>query len=72
MAGGTYVVTATGAALGGAMGASVLSGYVNDDKSFAIEELRPGSGTPVLITRGFLTQNARDWRAAVALAVKGA
>ncbi len=65
--GGTAVVTATGAALGGALGASVISAYVSEDPSFSIDRFRDGSGTPVLIARGFLTQAAMDWRAAVDL-----
>lgn len=65
MAGGTAVITAAGAALGTAFGASVINAYVSDDKSFDIQKFRDGPGTPVLIARGFLTANARDWRAAV-------
>ncbi|WP_199832488.1 DUF726 domain-containing protein [Gordonia iterans] len=68
VAGGTAVITAVGASLGGAFGASVINAYVSDDKSFGIELFRDGPGTPVLIARGFLTQNAQDWRAAVQMA----
>ena len=61
MAGGTAVVTATGAALGGAIGLQVTSAYVHDDKSFRIQQLREGDGTPVLLASGFLTENDDGW-----------
>ena len=57
MAGGTAVVTAVGAAVGGALGASVSNAYLQEDKSFRIELLRPGTGgVPVLVASGFLTE----------------
>jgi hypothetical protein len=57
MAGGTTVVTAVGAAVGGALGASVSNAYLREDKSFRIELLRPGrGGVPVLVANGFLTE----------------
>ncbi len=65
MAGGTAVITAAGAALGTAFGASLINAYVSDDQSFGIQKFRAGNGTPVVIARGFLTQNAQDWDAAV-------
>ena len=37
MAGGTVVVTATGTALGGALGATTVAAYAGSDKSFRIE-----------------------------------
>lgn len=61
MAGGTAVVTATGTALGGALGATTVSSYAGDDRSFAIEHLRPGSGTPVVFATGFLTEGQTGW-----------
>jgi hypothetical protein len=61
MAGGTAVVTATGTALGGALGATTVSAYTGDDRSFAIELVRPGSGTPVIFATGFLTQGRTAW-----------
>ncbi|WP_040527650.1 DUF726 domain-containing protein [Gordonia paraffinivorans] len=66
MAGGTYVIAAAGAALGGALGASITNAYVKDDKSFEIEKFREGVGTPVILTRGFLNESSADWRAAMA------
>lgn len=57
VAGGTTVVTAVGAAVGGTLGASVSNAYLREDKSFRIELLRPGKGgVPVLVANGFLTE----------------
>lgn len=61
MAGGTAVVTATGTALGGALGASTVSAYTGDDRSFAIELVRPGIGAPVVFATGFLTEGRAGW-----------
>lgn len=65
MAGGTMVVSAVGAALGGGLGASVTNSYVRGDKSFKIELLREGTGAPVIIARGFTTEKSIDWWQAV-------
>ncbi|WP_314035690.1 DUF726 domain-containing protein [Dietzia sp. CH92] len=65
MAGGTMVVSAVGAALGGGLGASVTNSYVRGDKSFKIEFLREGNGVPVIIARGFTTEKSIDWWQAV-------
>lgn len=61
MAGGTWVVTATGTALGGALGAATLSAYSSADRSFAIERVREGTGTPVIFATGFLTEGLSGW-----------
>lgn len=63
MAGGTAVVTAVGAAVGGALSASISNAYLQEDKSFRIELLRPGSGgVPVLVANGFLSEgNGEKW-----------
>lgn len=61
MAGGTAVVTATGTALGGALGATTVSAYTGVDRSFAIELVRPGVGTPVVFATGFLTEGRSAW-----------
>ena len=61
MIGGTAVVTATGTAVGGALGAATASAYVGADKSFAIERVREGHGTPVVFATGFLTEGASGW-----------
>lgn len=61
MAGGTWVVTATGAALGSAVGATTASAYVRSDKSFAIERLRDGTGPAVVVASGFLTEKSDGW-----------
>ena len=63
MAGGTAVVTATGTALGGALGATTVAAYAGADKSFRIELVRPGTGTPVLFAQGFLTEGQTGWEA---------
>jgi pimeloyl-ACP methyl ester carboxylesterase len=63
IAGGTAVVTATGTALGGALGATTVSSYTGDDRSFAIELVRPGLGTPVVFATGFLTEGRSAWSA---------
>ncbi|MGV8966574.1 MAG: DUF726 domain-containing protein [Cellulomonas sp.] len=61
MAGGAAVVTATGTALGGALGAVTVSAYAGADKSFAIERVREGVGTPVVFATGFLTDGLSRW-----------
>ena len=61
MAGGTVVITAVGAGLGGALGASTTSAYVRSDKFFRIEKLRDGQGPSVLLASGFLTQGEDGW-----------
>lgn len=69
MAGGTLVVTAGGSALAGGLGASVMSAYVSDDKSFRIEKIRDGDGVAVIVANGFLTEGqskSRNWRDALA------
>lgn len=70
MVGGTYVVAAAGAALGTALGASITSAYVSDDKSFAIEKFKDGSGTPVIVARGFTTETSKDWSSAMQMVEK--
>lgn len=61
MAGGTAVITAVGGALGGVVGATTTSAYVRSDSSFRIEKLHDGSGTPVLLASGFLTEKDDGW-----------
>jgi hypothetical protein len=61
MAGGTVVVTAVGGALGGVLGSSVMNAYVREDSSFRIEELKDGTGTPVIVCNGFLSENGDGW-----------
>lgn len=65
MFGGTCVVAAVGAALGGALGAAVTNSYIGEDKSFRIERFREGTGIPVVVARGFMTQSDPQWRTAV-------
>lgn len=61
MTGGAYVVTAAGSALGGALGATTVAAYASSDKSFRIELVRPGAGTPVIFAQGFLTEGQAGW-----------
>ena len=61
MAGGTFVIATVGAALGGAVGASVTNAYVREDKSFRIELLRSGDGVPVVVCNGFLSEGSSGW-----------
>ena len=61
MAGGLAVVTATGTALGGALGAATVSAYTGDDGSFGIELVREGSGAPVVFATGFMTERRSAW-----------
>ncbi len=61
MAGGAAVVAAAGGALGCAVGASVTNAYVREDKSFHIELLQDGSGAPVIVCNGFLSEGGRGW-----------
>jgi hypothetical protein len=61
MAGGTFVLTAAGGALGGGLGAVTTSSYVRQDDSFSIQKLRDGEGPSVLVANGFLTEGTRGW-----------
>ncbi|TJY69463.1 DUF726 domain-containing protein [Arthrobacter sp. CAU 1506] len=61
MAGGTLVITALGASLGCALGASVMNAYLREDKSFHIEMLQGGSGVPVIVCNGFLSESGKGW-----------
>lgn len=61
MAGGSLVVTAAGGLLGSAYGVKALNSYISEDDSFDIQCVRKGSGTPVLIARGFITEKKLDW-----------
>jgi pimeloyl-ACP methyl ester carboxylesterase len=61
MVGGTAVVTATGTALGGALGATTATAYTGADGSFAIQQVRSGMGSPVLFATGFLTEGRSAW-----------
>jgi len=65
MVGGTAVVAAAGAALGSALGVNVTNAYISEDDSFRIEKFRGGSGTPVIIARGFMTEEDPNWRHAI-------
>jgi hypothetical protein len=61
MAGGTTVVSAVGAGLGGVIGGTATAAYVSSDPSFRVEKLRDGSGAPVLLASGFLTDKDDGW-----------
>jgi hypothetical protein len=61
MAGGTAVVAGLGGALGGGLGALVTTAYIGADKSFRIEKLSDGPGTPVIVASGFLTEGDNSW-----------
>lgn len=61
MAGGTAVVAAVGASLGGVVGAGLTNAYVSEDKSFAIEKLTDGPGVTVIVCSGFLTEGKHGW-----------
>jgi len=70
MAGGTAVVAAAGATVGGALGASITNAYLQEDSSFRIELLRPGTGgVPVIVANGFLSEGQGErwggWRATI-------
>jgi hypothetical protein len=65
MAGGTYAVATAGGLLGGIYGDRILGSYIGEDPSFKVEKLRDGSGTPVVIARGFLNENQPEWFKAV-------
>lgn len=62
MAGGSMVVAAAGGLLSSAFGVNALNSYIGEDSSFDIKCVRKGSGTPVLIARGFTTEKKTDWR----------
>lgn len=61
MAGGTAVVVAGGSLLGARLGGAAAAAYAGDDKSFAINKVKDGSGTPVVFASGFLTQGEEGW-----------
>lgn len=61
MAGGTVVISAVGTGLGGTLGGVVTSAYVRSDPSFRVECLRPGEGSPVIVSNGFLTEGTSGW-----------
>lgn len=61
MIGGKIIVTATGTALGGALGATTASAYAGSDKSFRIVRIQEGEGPAVVVASGFLTESDDDW-----------
>lgn len=64
MAGGTAIITATGAMLGGTFGGVVSNSYFGDIDGFDIELIKRGTGPKVIFVDGFLTQknsNPLDW-----------
>lgn len=61
MAGGAVVISAAGGILGGKFGLRVVNAYLGEDSSFGIERISDGSGTPVLVAKGFLTKGKKDW-----------
>lgn len=65
MAGGTAILTATGAMLGGTFGGVVSNSYFGDIDGFEIELIKRGAGPKVIFIDGFLTEkisNPSDWR----------
>ncbi|WP_250150016.1 DUF726 domain-containing protein [Mycolicibacter acidiphilus] len=60
-AGGTAVVAGLGTLLGGGLGARVTTAYIGADKSFRIDKLADGSGSPVIVASGFLTDGGGSW-----------
>lgn len=65
MAGRSMVVAAAGGLLGSAYGVKALNSYIGEDDYFDIQCVRKGSGTLVLIARGFTTEKKLDWRTEV-------
>ncbi|WP_107771026.1 DUF726 domain-containing protein [Nocardioides sediminis] len=61
MAGGTAVVSAVGGGLGGVIGGTATAAYVGADPSFKLQKLRDGTGAPVLVASGFLTDKDDGW-----------
>lgn len=65
MAGGTALLTATGAMLGGAFGGVVSNSYFGNVNGFDIELIKKGIGPKVIFIDGFLTEknpNPSDWK----------
>lgn len=60
MAGGTAIIAATGAALGGTLGGVVANSYFRDVDGFSIELVKPGVGPKVVFIDGFLTEKNPD------------
>jgi len=61
ISGGTNMVSAAGSALGGAGWARVISAFAREDKSFDIEEVQDGVGSPVLLADGWLSERTSGW-----------
>lgn len=61
MAGGAAVVAAAGGGLGGLMGARLTNAYIREDDSFSVEKLKTGTGIPVVVCSGFLTEGKSGW-----------
>jgi pimeloyl-ACP methyl ester carboxylesterase len=60
MAGGIAVITAAGAATGGALSGVIANAYVGDIQGFKITKLKDGAGPSVLLINGFLTQQEKN------------
>ena len=58
--GGTAIVAATGATLGGTLGGVVANSYFRDVDGFSIELVKPGVGPKVIFIDGFLTEKNPD------------
>jgi hypothetical protein len=68
MAGGMILLTATGTALGGAIGGVVSNSYFGQVRGFSIRKLNEGHGPSIVFVNGFLTQKVddpRDWKKAL-------
>lgn len=64
MAGGMAVITASGTALGGAVGGVISNSYFGDIEGFSITKVRDGVAPAIIVIDGFLTQEKQqpnDW-----------
>lgn len=64
MAGGTAIITATGAMLGGTFGGVISNSYFGDIDGFDIELIKRGTGPKIIFIDGFLTEknpHPSDW-----------
>lgn len=68
MTGGLVILTATGAALGGAYGGALSNNYFGEIQDFDIKQVRSGLGPTIFFINGFLSQknqDSSDWLAGI-------
>lgn len=70
MAGGTFVVTAVGAALGAKVGGVIAGSYFGEIEGFEIRKIKSGGRHAVIVVNGFLSEkdhDTTDWEKSLSL-----